>query len=88
MINTIIVFINGGMSKALAIPHVVFWLPLELILLVRWMTIPDLSDFENTYILLILIINGISLLFDLYDTRQWWNGNRTIVGFEDQKPLI
>ena len=88
MVNAVIAIANGGMSKALAIPHLLFWLPLELILLHRWLTVADLTPFESTYILIILTINGISLVFDLYDTAQWVRGNRAIVGFEDQEPLI
>ena len=62
-VNVVIVFINGGLSKVLAIPHLVFWIPLQIYLLHRILTSPEISDFEQNYILLLLVINGISLAF-------------------------
>ena len=35
LVNLVPVFVNGGFSRVLAIPHLVFWLPLELVLLAR-----------------------------------------------------
>lgn len=80
-INIVIVFINGGLSKVLAIPHLIFWIPLHVYLIHRYMTVPDVSGFEQNYILLLLVINGISLVFDVYDTKEWKNGNRDVAGF-------
>jgi len=88
ILNMVLVLINGGFSKVLAIPHVVFWLPLELILIVHWMNAPAMGSFEQTYLVIVLLINGISLGFDLYDTRQWWRGNRKIAGYESETPAV
>ncbi|MEM7214593.1 MAG: hypothetical protein AAF423_03545 [Pseudomonadota bacterium] len=80
-INMVILFLNGGFSKVLAIPHLIFWIPLQIILLYRYFAVPDLSDFEQNYIMIVLVINGISIVFDIYDTKEWINGNRDVVGF-------
>ena len=88
LVNTVIVLINGGMSKVLAIPHLVFWLPLQFILADRLASSDNLTGFEHGYLVTILVINGISLGFDFYDTREWWRGNRKIAGFEDQAPVL
>ncbi|MEM9279524.1 MAG: hypothetical protein AAGA76_13200 [Pseudomonadota bacterium] len=80
-INMGILFLNGGFSKVLAIPHLLFWIPLQIILLFRYLLAPDLSDFEQTYILVVMIINGISIVLDIYDTKEWLNGNRDVAGF-------
>ena len=88
LINTVILFLNGGMSKVLAIPHLIFWLPLQIILGYRLMNATDLSSFETNYLIVMLVINGISLCFDFYDTRDWWKGNRAVVGYENEKPFI
>ncbi len=42
---------------------------------------PDLSAFEHNYILIILIINGISIAFDINDTVERLKGNRDVAGF-------
>jgi len=83
-INAVIVFANGGFSKVLAIPHLVFWAPLQVILLYRYFTVPDMSNFEQNYILVVLIINGVSLVFDIFDTKEWLRGNRDVVGLEGE----
>lgn len=80
-INSIILLLNGGFSKVLAVPHLLLWIPLQAILLWRYFTVPDLSSFEATYILIIVIINGISIVFDFYDTWEWMKGNRDVAGF-------
>ena len=88
LINTVILLLNGGMSKVLAIPHLIFWLPLQVILAHRFFYVSGLETFEVRYLMAMLIINGISLGFDFYDTREWWNGNRKITGFENETPFI
>ena len=80
-INTIILFMNGGFSKALAIPHLIFWGPLEIILLYRYFAVPDLSAAEQNFILIVAVINGVSLVFDVFDTRDWMQGKRDVEGF-------
>ena len=82
-LNFVPVLINGGMSKVLAIPHLVFWVPLEIIL-IRLVMSGNLQGGEFWLAVTVLIINGISLGFDFYDTREWWRGNRSVVGFEDE----
>ena len=81
LINIVIVFLNGGFSKALAISHLILWIPLQIILLYRFFYTPELNAFEQNYILVILVINGISIGFDIYDTKEWLKGNRDVAGF-------
>lgn len=82
-VNLIPVLINGGVSKVLAIPHLIFWIPLEIILF--WLVMAgDLSTAEWRLAVAVLVINGISLGFDFYDTAEWWKGKRQVVGFEDE----
>lgn len=83
LINIVLVLINGGLSKVLAIPHVVCWVPLEIILL--RLVITDESAGSAWWLAVsVLVINGISLGFDFYDTREWWRGDRKIAGFEGE----
>lgn len=88
MPNLVFLYLNGGMSKVLAIPHLIFWIPLHCILYILWATRPEMSSFEQNYLLLIASINTISLVFDFYDARQWYKGKRDVVGFEGEPVWI
>lgn len=83
ILNLVPVLLNGGLSKVLAIPHLICWVPLEIILF-RLIWTEELSVGEWRLAITVLMINGISLGFDFYDTREWWRGNRKVVGFEDE----
>jgi len=86
--NIVLLFLNGGMSKVLAIPHLIFWIPLHFILINLWFNRPDMSEFEQNYLLIILAINTISLAFDFYDANEWRKGKRDVVGFEGEPVWI
>lgn len=81
LINIVIIFINGGFSKVLALSHLVLWIPLEFLLIFRLLVTPDLSAFEQNYILIVATINAVSIAFDFYDTKEWYEGNRDVAGF-------
>ncbi len=81
IINLPLVWLNGGFSKVLCIPHVLFWTPLVAFLGYR-LASADLGTGEFMLTLMAFIINGISLFFDYYDLKQWRNGNRQVAGFE------
>ncbi len=83
LLNGIPVLINGGASKVLAIPHVICWVPLVIILF-RRLVGEGLVGGEWWLATIVLVINGISLGFDFYDTAEWWKGNRKVVGYEDE----
>lgn len=82
-VNTILVLINRGFSRALAIPHVLLWGPLEIFLAVRLAAVPPGGD-EWWLALVVFVVNGISLIFDIYDTVRWWRGERQVIGFETE----
>ena len=86
-LNIVPVLLNGGASKVLAIPHVICWVPLEIILLRRLIS-EDLTVGEWWFAIAVVVINGISLGFDFYDTAEWWRGNRKVVGFENEPVRI
>ena len=83
MVNLVPVVVNRGFSRVLAIPHLLFWLPLELILLTR-ILLADMGSAEWSLTMVVLVINGISLCFDVVDARRWWRGERDVVGFEGE----
>lgn len=81
LVNGLLVLLNGGFSRVLAIPHVVLWGGLEIILLHR-ITVETLSPAEMRIVLIVLTINGVSLIFDIIDTRRWYLGERDVMGYE------
>ncbi|MEM9107084.1 MAG: hypothetical protein AAGC96_15630 [Pseudomonadota bacterium] len=87
MVNLIPLVLNRGFSRVLAIPHLLFWLPLELILLMRILT-AEMGAAEWWLTVVVLVINGISLGFDIVDTRRWLQGERDVFGFEGEPVKI
>lgn len=77
--NVPIMWIAGGMSRAMSIPHLLAWIPLEIALALR-VSGTTLSPLELTLAILLLSVNGISLVFDALDSWRWWHGERGIPG--------
>lgn len=80
MLASMIVLIrHRGFSKLVSGGHVVFWMPLVLILiLVR----PVANSAYDTYLDILLVANLVSLLFDINDLRLWLGGDRQVAGHE------
>lgn len=81
--NFPIMFIERGLGRLMAIPHLFAWIPLQVLLVMRLQgdvggLPPEVR--EQTFILALLVINGISLVFDLLDTARWLRGERDIPG--------
>ncbi|MDA4845378.1 hypothetical protein [Hoeflea poritis] len=82
-VNTVIVLVQGGFSRLLAIPHLIFWAPLEIILITLYF-MTEMTPMESTVVAGVVVINGISLLFDAHDTLRWVRGERSVIGFESE----
>lgn len=81
--NMPLMLLQGGMTRLLALPHFI-WFPLVGWLLVRLFgsdPLPAGSD-ERAYAALVVIVNGISLAFDVPDAIKWWRGGREILGLQ------
>lgn len=69
----------AGMNRALSIPHLLAWIPLEIALVMRvtgqagpeTLAAPELALAWG-----LLVINGISVVFDVLDTWRWVRGER------------
>lgn len=81
ILNLGFVWANGGFSKVLCIPHVLFWTPLVVLLLYRLVNVETAAP-EHWLTAAVFLINGTSLFFDFYDLKQWRNGNRQVAGYE------
>ncbi len=82
---------DRGVSKKISIPHLVGWIP-QIIIAGLWLfsdTLgPQLSVETNGSLLYywtlsVLVVNIISVLFDLNDTRKWFSGEREVVRHPD-----
>ncbi|WP_421856106.1 hypothetical protein [Oricola sp.] len=82
IVNLPIVWLNGGLSKVLCIPHILFWTPLVVILGYRLLAVP-MNATEFTLALAVFAVNGMSLAFDYYDFFEWRRGNRAVAGYPD-----
>jgi hypothetical protein len=68
---------HRGFTKLVSGGHVLFWIPLILILIFAR---PMANGAFDTYLNVLLVVNFISLLFDINDLRLWLGGDRQVIG--------
>jgi hypothetical protein len=78
--NAVLMVVQRGFSKAMAISHLIFWIPLILLLLGMITGELPWSQGYVIYFWCLLIINAISLVFDVLDFGKWFQGDRGIAG--------
>lgn len=74
--NGVLMLIERGFSKVMALPHVLIWTPM--LGLILWLLAQDIDDGFRTYLLILLAVDVVSLLLDIIDTRKWLSGDRKI----------
>jgi len=74
--NFALVLLERGFSKAMSLSHLVFWIPL--VLLIPSTQFLAISDGYSLYLWILLLINLVSLVFDVAEARAWWRGDRDI----------
>ena len=74
--NLFLMIKQRGLSKAMALSHVLVWMPMIFWILLRM--IGGFSDGFMTYLIVLIIIDAISLLFDISDAVKWLRGNRAV----------
>lgn len=70
-----------GMSRLMSLPHLAIWGPLQIFLLHR-LVVADLAQPEFGLILVVLVVNGVSLVFDAIDSWRWCAGEREVPGHD------
>ncbi len=75
--NLFIMIKERGLSKAMALPHLLIWTPLVIILLTN-LGSPWVQGGYQTYIWLLLAVDLVSLAFDYPDAWKWWKGDRAV----------
>lgn len=68
---------DRGFSKLMALPHIVPWTALVLLLVFAR---PEATGGYEAYLWILLATNVISLAFDYPDAIAWLKGNRTVAG--------
>jgi len=74
MPNAVLMFVERGFSKAIALSHVVLWTPLLILLA---MDISAGSVFAD-YLMVLFAVDLISICFDVKDSKDWFKGDRKI----------
>ncbi len=74
--NFVLILLERGFSKAMSLSHLVFWIPL--VLLIPSTQYLAISDNYSLYLWALLLINLVSLVFDIAEARAWWRGDRDI----------
>lgn len=75
--NMLLMYGYAGFTRLMALPHLLVWGPLQVILLMYLMASTPTTE-EVIYIGLVLAVNGISLLFDALDSWRWLQGERQV----------
>lgn len=78
--NVPIMLAERGMSRLLSIPHLIAWIPLCAVLLSLWYSDDPMSTSERALLLILLAVNGVSLVFDTIDSWRWLRGEREVPG--------
>jgi len=81
--NVPIMWKEQGMSKLMSLPHLVAWIPLHAFLLLRLTGTVGAQPLSHPELMLaaaLLMVNGISLVFDTLDSFKWWRGDRQVPG--------
>lgn len=77
--NMLVMYWQAGFSRLMAIPHLLVWVPLQVLLSTYLLSsAPEPSLSEVLYVKLVLAVNGVSLGFDLHDSWRWVQGERQV----------
>lgn len=79
--NVPIMLQQRGMSRLMSVPHLLAWIPLVAWLALRFAGPTPLSSAETALAWLLVIVNSLSLVFDVVDSWRWFAGARDIPGF-------
>jgi hypothetical protein len=75
--NMLLMYGYVGFTRLMALPHLLVWGPLEVMLLMYLMASTPTAG-EILYLCLVLAVNGISLCFDALDSWHWLQGERQV----------
>jgi len=75
--NAIPLWFERGFSTTMAIPHVIFWVPLVFILSIFLISSSaELSNGYRYFLITLLLCNIFSLVFDIPDAFKWFRDRK------------
>jgi len=74
--NGVLMLVERGFSKVMALPHVLIWTPM--LGLILWLLNQDIAESYRSYLIVLLAVDVISLTLDFIDSRKWLSGDRKI----------
>jgi len=81
-LNTFLLLYQNGVTRALSIPHFA-WIITHIMIIHRlFFSSAEIGEKEMLFGIMILIINGISLAFDVLDTMKYMKGQTEIQGLQ------
>jgi len=78
LVNSVFMLAERGFSKAMALPHLLFWTPLLLVILWMEMSFPGFPPLLKNYLWILLVVDVVSLVFDYSDALKWKRGDRAV----------
>jgi len=73
--NLGVMIVERGFSRTMALAHLVMWPPL--VTLIVWALAQDgLGGGYRLFLLLLLVVDVVSLIFDVHDARRWLRGDK------------
>ena len=76
--NIAIMVAERGLSKAMALPHLLIWTPLLAVIVWLLYTYPGFPPLFRNFLWLLLAVDGLSLVFDYPDALKWKRGDRAV----------
>lgn len=76
-LNLPIMMAARGMSRAMALPHILCWVPLVIVVAGMLTATETLNPAYVRFLWLLLIVDVISLVFDMRDAAHWMRDRKT-----------
>jgi hypothetical protein len=74
--NLFLMFIQRGFGKAMALSHLVLWIPLLFIIAPKM----GFGSIFAFYLGILFVVDAISICFDVKDSWEWLKGDRVVPG--------
>ncbi|WP_341241965.1 hypothetical protein [uncultured Nocardioides sp.] len=75
-INGVVMVLDRGFSLAMALPHVALWVPLLGVVVYLLLGRDDVGAAYAAYLVVLLVVDAVSLWFDVPDAKRWLDGQR------------
>ena len=76
--NVVILAVERGFSKAMALPHILIWIPLLVVVIALLDDRALISEGNWRFLWVLLAVDAVSLGFDFAAGWKWWKGDRAV----------